>query len=140
LSHALCDQIARVETRRPVGLRHPSTARAERHESARIGQHLASVELGYFGDTFWRPFDEPLPWLDEGAAPNADMWATAAESRQEIVGLYQRVWHHADITIGSLALDSVGRVPWWPPDRSKVTLHRLEVRMRGRSAPFAWQC
>ena len=88
-------------------------------------KHLASVELGYFGDTFWRPFDEPLPWLDEGAAPNADMWATAAESRQEIIGLYQRVWHHADITIGSLALDSVTRVPWWPPDRSEVTLHRF---------------
>ena len=44
-------------------------------------KHVASVEAGYFGDTFGRPFDEPLPWIDEDAEPNADMWATADESR-----------------------------------------------------------
>jgi len=37
-------------------------------------KHVASVEAGYFGDTFGRPFGEPLPWFEEGAAPNADMW------------------------------------------------------------------
>ena len=41
-------------------------------------KHVASVELGYFGETFGRPFDEPLPW-SVGAEANADMWATADE-------------------------------------------------------------
>ena len=40
-------------------------------------KHVASVELGYFGDTFGRPFGERLPWLEDDAEPNADMWATA---------------------------------------------------------------
>src|SRR5438093_1353513 len=94
-----------------------------------IVKHVASVEAGYFGETFGRPFDEPLPWFDEGAEPNADMWATAEESREQIVGLYHRVWVHSDATIDALPLDAVGRVAWWPPDRSEVTLHRILVHM-----------
>ena len=62
-------------------------------------KHVASVEAGYFGETFGRPFGEPLPWFDDGAEPNADMWATADESREDIVGLYQRAWAHSDATI-----------------------------------------
>src|SRR4029453_670668 len=46
-----------------------------------IVKHVAGVEAGYLGDTFGRPFEEPLPWLDDDAEPNADMWATAEESR-----------------------------------------------------------
>jgi uncharacterized damage-inducible protein DinB len=92
-------------------------------------KHLASVELGYFGETFGRPSDEPLPWWDDDAEPNADMWATAEESRDEIVALYRRAWAHADGTIEALALDAVGRVPWWPDDRSESTLHRILVHV-----------
>jgi uncharacterized damage-inducible protein DinB len=92
-------------------------------------KHVASVELGYFGETFGRPSGEPQPWLEEGAEPNADMWATADESREQIVGLYHRAWAHSDATIGTLALDAVGHVPWWPGDRSEVTLHRILVHV-----------
>jgi uncharacterized damage-inducible protein DinB len=92
-------------------------------------KHVASVEAGYFGETFGRPFGEPLPWLDEGAEPNADMWATAEESRERIIDLYHRVWAHSDATIHALPLDAIGRVPWWSPDRSEVTLHRILVHM-----------
>ena len=92
-------------------------------------KHVASVEAGYFGATFDRPFPEPLPWLDDGAEPNADMWATAEQSREQIVELYHRVWVHSDATIDTLALDAVGRVPWWPSERSEVTLHRILVHM-----------
>lgn len=92
-------------------------------------KHVAGCEVGYFGDTFGRPFDQPLPWLDDAAEPNADMWATAEESRDEIVGLYRGVWAHSDATIDALALDSLGRVPHWPEDRSEVTLHRILVHM-----------
>jgi uncharacterized damage-inducible protein DinB len=92
-------------------------------------KHVASVESGYLGETFGRPFEERLPWLDDGAEPDADMWATAEESRQQIVGLYRRVWAHSDATIETLPLDAIGHVPWWPPDRSEVTLHRVLVHM-----------
>ena len=92
-------------------------------------KHVASVELGYFGDTFGRPSGEPLPWLEGDAEPNADMWAAADESREQIVGLYHRAWAHSDATIDTLALDATGQVPWWPADQGEVTLHRILVDM-----------
>jgi hypothetical protein len=92
-------------------------------------KHVASVEAMYFGETFGRPFVEPLPWFDPGAEPNADMWATAEESRQEIVELYRRVWAHSDVTIDTLDLDAIGRVSWWPEERREVTLHRALVHI-----------
>jgi uncharacterized damage-inducible protein DinB len=92
-------------------------------------KHLAGVEAGYFGHVFDRPFPEPLPWMEEDAEPNADMWATAEEAREDVVSLYQRVWRHADATIDELDLDAVGSVPWWPPDRRQVTLHRVLVHV-----------
>lgn len=92
-------------------------------------KHVASVEFGYFGDTFDRPSDEPLPWMDEDAEPNADMWASREQTREEIVGLYHRAWAHSNATIDNLALDAVGRVPWWPGDRNQVSLHRILVHM-----------
>ncbi|NNL68605.1 MAG: DinB family protein [Acidimicrobiia bacterium] len=92
-------------------------------------KHLASVELGYFGDCFGRPHGESLPWFEEGAEPNADLWATADESRDDIVSLYRRAWDHSDTTIDALDIDAIGRVPWWPADRNEVTLHRLLVHM-----------
>jgi uncharacterized damage-inducible protein DinB len=92
-------------------------------------KHVASVEAGYLGDTFGRPFPEPLPWLDEGAEPNADMWATADESRDDVVGLYHRVWAHSDATVGALDLQAVGHVPWWPGEDAEVTLRHILVHM-----------
>ncbi|GGQ09695.1 DinB family protein [Streptomyces roseolilacinus] len=92
-------------------------------------KHVAGVELGYLGDTFGRPSGEPMPWLEDGAESNADMWATADESRAYIVDLYRRAWAHSDATIDALALDTVGRVPWWPDGRNEVTLHHAVVRV-----------
>jgi hypothetical protein len=92
-------------------------------------KHVASVEAGYFGECFGFPFGEPLPWFDEGAETNADMWAAADESREQIVGLYRRVWAHSDKTIAALPLDATGRVPWWPTDRAEATLHRILVHV-----------
>lgn len=92
-------------------------------------KHVASVELGYLGETFGRPSDIPLPWFDEGAEVNADMWATADESRDDIIGLYHRVWAHADATVEALPLDAIGQVPHWPKERSEVTLHRILVHV-----------
>jgi uncharacterized damage-inducible protein DinB len=92
-------------------------------------KHVASVEAGYLGETFGRPFPERLPWFDEGAEPNADMWATADEDRKQITGLYRRVWANSDATVEALDLDAPGQVPWWPEERRDVTLHRVLVHV-----------
>ncbi|MGQ4732102.1 DinB family protein [Streptomyces sp. Ju416(a)] len=92
-------------------------------------KHAAGVELGYFGDTFGRPFGEVVPAFEDDAEANQDMWATADESRADILALHRRVTEHADATITELPLDAVGRVPWWPDDRSRVTLHQILVHV-----------
>lgn len=92
-------------------------------------KHMAGVESDYFGSVFDRPFPELLPWIQEDAPPNADMWATADETRAEVVDLYRRVWAHGDATIEALAIDARGRVPWWPPERAVVTLHQILVHV-----------
>jgi uncharacterized damage-inducible protein DinB len=102
-------------------------------------KHVASMEAGYLGDTFDRPFGEPLPWLADDAEPNADMWATADESRADILALYHRAWAHSDTTITSLPLDAVGHVPWWPPEHREVTLHRIIVHMIAETDRHAGQ-
>lgn len=92
-------------------------------------KHLAGVEAGYLGQVFERPLEEPIPWMEPDVEANADMWATAEESREDIVELYRRVWTHADATIDALDLDATGNVPWWPEDRREVTLHRVLVHL-----------
>ncbi|GAA5151570.1 DinB family protein [Pseudonocardia eucalypti] len=92
-------------------------------------KHLATIEFGYFGLVFGRPATEPLPWTAEDADPNDDLWATADESREWVTGLYRRAWAHADATIDELEPHAVGRVPWWPPERTEVTLHRILVHV-----------
>jgi uncharacterized protein DUF664 len=57
------------------------------------------------------------------------MWATADESRADVVGLYRRAWAHADATIDALALDSTGYVRHWREGRRNVTLHRILSHM-----------
>ena len=95
-------------------------------------KHLAGVEMGYFGDTFGRPIDDQPTWLTDDSYetnPNVDMWASADESREEILDLYARARAHTDATIESLDLDATGTVAWWPPERSKVTLHQILVHV-----------
>ncbi|UMP02090.1 DinB family protein [Amycolatopsis sp. EV170708-02-1] len=84
-------------------------------------KHLAAWEARYFGEVFDRPFPGVVP--ERGT----DLWATEAESREEIISYYRRVWEHSDATIAALALDSPGRVPWWP--RPDVMLFNILVHM-----------
>lgn len=100
-------------------------------------KHLAGVELGYLGDTFGRPSGVPLPWYDDGAEENADMWATPEESREEIIDLYRRAWAHGDATVAALDLDSPGRVEHWHPDRAEVTLGLILVHLATETARHA---
>ena len=94
-----------------------------------VVKHVASVEAGYLGDCFGRPSPESLPWFEEGAEDNADLWATPDQSREDIVSLYRRVWAHSDETVQKLGLDGEGEVPWWPEDRRAVTVHLILVHL-----------
>lgn len=100
-------------------------------------KHVASVELGYFGEVFGRPSGRELPSLDDDAGMDTDMWATADETREQIVELHRSSAAHSDKTIESLPLDAVGEVPWWAPDRRKVTLHQILVHMCVETARHA---
>ena len=92
-------------------------------------KHVASVELGYFGEVFGRPSLRALPWDAEDAEPDADLWAAPDETREEIVELHHFAAAHSDATIGALPLDAPGEVPWWPAERKHVTLHQILVHM-----------
>src|SRR3954464_14910559 len=54
-------------------------------------KHVTFVELGYLGDTFGRAPGVPSPWSAAAYAddPNADMWATADESREDVAARYR---------------------------------------------------
>src|SRR4051812_15522151 len=91
-------------------------------------KHLTFVELGYLGPTFGRPVDEVRAWIeDDGSEPNWDLWATADESREQLVDGYRRAWAVADATITDLPLDAVGEVSWWTS--GPTTLHRILVHV-----------
>jgi Protein of unknown function (DUF664) len=91
-------------------------------------RHVASIETGYFGSVFGRPFPEPLPWMEDGE-PNGDMWVRAGETNDSVVEFCRRVWAHSDATIDALPLDAVGEVPWWPEGGRELTLHRALVHV-----------
>jgi uncharacterized damage-inducible protein DinB len=92
-------------------------------------KHLATVELGYFGDTFGRPSGIETPWIGPGADPNDDLYLAAEESREWALDLYRTAWAHAAVTFEESDVDTEGRVPWWPEDRNRVTLHQILVHM-----------
>jgi uncharacterized damage-inducible protein DinB len=100
-------------------------------------KHVASVELEYFGEVFGRPSGRVLPWMADEAEPDADLWATANETREEIVELHRFSAVHSDATIEVLPLDAVGEVPWWPPERRRVTLQQVLVHMCVETARHA---
>jgi uncharacterized damage-inducible protein DinB len=92
-------------------------------------KHVASVELGYFGEVFGRPSGVELPSLADDAQPDADMWAAPDETREQILKLHRLSAAHSDAAIEQLPIDAPGVVPWWPEERHKVTLHQILVHM-----------
>lgn len=89
-------------------------------------KHCASMEIGYLGPVFGRPA-VPLPWLGPDAEPNADLWATPHESREDVLALVATARETAHATVAELALDASGHVPWWT--RPEVTLHQVLVHV-----------
>ena len=92
-------------------------------------KHVGSVQLGYFSEVFGRPSDRDIPWMADDAPLDADMWATADESRADIVEFYHYSGAHSDRTIEALPLETVGEVPWWSAERRRVTLHQILVHV-----------
>lgn len=93
-------------------------------------KHCAGVECQYFGSVMGRPFpgEDDLDWRhDDDAELSGHMYATEAESREQVTDFYRRVWAHSDATIEELPLDAHGTVPWWPEERRHPTLHTLLV-------------
>ncbi len=102
-------------------------------------KHCAGVESGYFGQVLDRPFpgENDLDWHDDDAELSGDMYASEAESREQVTAFYRRVWAHADATIEALPLDARGTVPWWPQERRHPTLHTLLVHTIQETARHA---
>src|SRR5436190_20452645 len=60
-------------------------------------KHLAGVEASYLGDCLGRPASLRFPWVDDGSIwDSADMWATADQSRDDLVDLYRAACAHSD--------------------------------------------
>lgn len=101
-------------------------------------KHLVGIELGYLGDSVGRPAPVVLPWYADGSMwDNADMWATAEESREELVELYRLACRHSDESIEVLSLDAPAIVAWWPRERSHTTFGHLLVRVTAETAQHA---
>jgi hypothetical protein len=101
-------------------------------------KHLAGLEYTYHGESFGRPAPETMSWVEDGSIwDGADMWATADETSDYVLGLYQRACAHADQTITELDLTAPGEVEHWPPQRRHTTLGVLLIRMVDETAHHA---
>jgi uncharacterized damage-inducible protein DinB len=87
-------------------------------------KHLASVEYGWFCETFGRPF-ELLPSIDYDLDEDSDMRAAEGEATQEIVDYYQRARAAADEAIDEIDLDTVGTA--W--DGNEVSMRWVLIHM-----------
>ena len=93
-------------------------------------KHLASVEYGYFVESYGREV-EPL-WFDP--YKDEDMRAGPDETTEQIVAFYGRARAAADRTIAELPLDAVGRPPW---PKHSVSLRWVLVNLIEETARHA---
>lgn len=97
-----------------------------------VVKHMTLVEIGYFGDTFGRPWPNPEEtFTDEQleSDPQADWYATETETAGSILDFYRRVWTFADETIDTHTLDAQGTVPHWRPEKAAVSLQQIMVHV-----------
>ena len=104
-------------------------------------KHLIGIELGYLGDSAGRPAPFTLPWNEDGSVwEGADMWATADESREQLLAWYRTAWEHSDTSIATIPLDAPARVAWWDESRRDTTFGHLLVRVLAETAQHAGHC
>jgi uncharacterized damage-inducible protein DinB len=91
-------------------------------------KHLASVEYGWFCETFGR-YTEPLPFDD--ADENADLRVAPDETAADILEFYTRARAAADQVIDELAIDELGTA-WFGDTVSLrwVLIHMVEETAR----------
>jgi uncharacterized damage-inducible protein DinB len=81
-------------------------------------KHLASVEAGYFGVTFGRPFDEPMPWRGPDQVDT-----TLHRILVHVVAETNRHVGHADI-VRELIDGNENMAPvdqaWWEGQRARL--------------------
>jgi hypothetical protein len=63
------------------------------------------------------------------------MWATAEESRRELVDRYRQAWALSHATIAARDIHAPGHVPWWP--RPDVQLFNILVHVLTETARHA---
>jgi uncharacterized damage-inducible protein DinB len=91
-------------------------------------KHLASVEYGWFSETFGRE-TEQLPF-DEND-PEADLRVEADESTADILAFYERARAASDQVIDDLDLDDTGTTPRGDePSLRWVLIHMVEETCR----------
>lgn len=101
-------------------------------------KHLAGIEVSYLGDCLNRPAPFQLPWVEDGSIwDSADMWVTADQSRDYIMGLYRAAWAHSDAAIANLPLSSPASVSWWPEERRATTFGHLLIRVVAETTQHA---
>ena len=101
-------------------------------------KHLAGIEYIYLGESFGRPGPDTMSWIeDDSIWEDADMWATADESSEDLIALYRRACAHGDKTIAELDLDAPASVAHWAEERRRTTLDVLLIRMVNETAQHA---
>jgi hypothetical protein len=101
-------------------------------------KHLTGIELSYLGDCVGRPAPVTLPWVEDDTIwQGADMWATADQSREELLDLYRTAWRHSDESIEQLDLATPAHVPWWREGGRETTFGHLLVRVVAETAQHA---
>lgn len=91
-----------------------------------IAKHVGLVSAGYFSVVFGRPTATPEYPEHE---PNADMWATADESADDIRQLLDTAAGEVDAALAELPIDAPGHVPWWGGDESNTSLGFVAVHL-----------
>jgi hypothetical protein len=91
-------------------------------------KHLASVEYGWFCQTFGRETEE-LPFDEDD--PDADLRVEPGETTEDIVAFYGRARAAADRVIGEVALEDTGTA-WFGDAVSMrwVLIHMVEETAR----------
>jgi hypothetical protein len=128
--------LAAVEGASEYELRRPATPTGT--NLIGLVKHLVGVEHVYFCESFGRPAPDVLPWVADGSVwEGADMWATADESIDDILGLYERACAASDATIDALELDAPGRVPHWQAETAGTTMGYLLAWVLAETAQHA---
>lgn len=91
-------------------------------------KHCAFVEHGYLVTCVGRTSDVQVPEFDWEQDPNADMYATAEESADDIFALHRAVGEAVCQSIAALDLDAPAHVPWWG-ERGTTTFGHLLVHV-----------